>query len=132
MKRVNLKRSENPIVVDLDKIPEVNHVTGNSPLKESKASNDKKSTDGILSNQSPAAKQMRSIIKTKGMKLIIHYWPEVPALAITQIIFIDVIGDRQDFTHWLQRPEKWVDVFGNIEQESDNTPNPLGKSSPRL
>jgi hypothetical protein len=127
VKRVNLKRSENPIEVDLDDIPEINVFTGNSPKKESTTSNDDNSAEGVLANQSPAAKRMRSVIRTKGMKLIVHYWPGVPGSAIAQIIFIDVIDTRQEFTHWLQRPEKWVDVFGNIEQECENTPNPLGK-----
>ena len=127
VKRVNLKRSENVIEVDLDDIPEIKVVTGNSPKKELSTSIDDNSADGILTNQSPAAKRMRSVIRTKGMKLIVHYWPGVPGSAIAQIIFIDIIDTRQDFTHWLQRPEKWVDVFGNIEQECENTPNPLGK-----
>jgi hypothetical protein len=127
VKRSNLKRSEHPITVDLDDIPEVNVVTGNTAMKEASISKDDQSTDGVLTNQSPAAKRMRNVIRTKGMKLIIHYWPGVPGSAVAQIVFIDIIDTRQDFTHWLQRPEKWVDVFGNIEQECENTTNPLGK-----
>jgi hypothetical protein len=127
VKRANLKRSENLIEVDLDDIPEIKDVTANSPKMESTTSSDDISAEGVLANQSPAAKRMRSVIRTKGMKLIVHYWPGVPGSAIAQIIFIDIIDTRQDFTHWLQRPEKWVDVFGNIDQECENTPNPLGK-----
>jgi hypothetical protein len=127
VKRSNLKRSEHPIEVGLDDIPEVNVVTGNTGMKEVSNSNDDPSTDGVLASQSPAAKRMRNVIRTKGMKLIIHYWPGVPDTAVAQIVFIDIIDTRQDFTHWLQRPEKWVDVFGNIEQECENTTNPLGK-----
>ena len=127
VKRSNLKRSEHPITLDLDDIPEVNVVDGNTAMKEATNNNDDQSADGVLASQSPAAKRMRTIIRTKGMKLIIHYWPNVPGSAVAQIVFIDIIDTRQDFTHWLQRPEKWVDVFGNIEQECANTPNPLGK-----
>jgi hypothetical protein len=127
VKRSNLKRSEHPIEIGLDDIPEVHIVTGNTAMKETSNSNDDQSSDSVLANQSPAAKRMRNVIRTKGMKLIIHYWPVVPGSAVAQIVFIDIIDTRQDFTHWLQRPEKWVDVFGNIEQECANTPNPLGK-----
>jgi hypothetical protein len=127
VRRSNLKRSEHPIPVGLDDIPEVNVVTGNTGMKETSNSNDDQSADGVLASQSPAAKRMRNVIRTKGMKLIIHYWPGVPSAAVAQIVFIDIIDTRQDFTHWLQRPEKWVDVFGNIEQECENTTNPLGK-----
>ncbi len=127
VKRSNLKRSEHPITLDLDDIPEVNVVDGNTAMKEATNNNDDQSADGVLASQSPAAKRMRTIIRTKGMKLIIHYWPNVPGSAVAQIVFIDIIDTRQDFTHWLQRPKKWVDVFGNIEQECANTPNPLGK-----
>ncbi len=127
VKRSNLKRSEHPITLDLDDIPEVNVVDGNTAMKEATKNNDDQSADGVLASQSPAAKRMRTIIRTKGMKLIIHYWPNVPGSAVAQIVFIDIIDTRQDFTHWLQRPEKWVDVFGNIKQECANTPNPLGK-----
>ena len=127
LKRSNLKRAENEIAVGFDDIPEVNVITGKTPTKEASSSNDDQSADGVLINQSPAAKRMRSVIRTKGMKLIIHYWPGVPTAAVAQIVFIDIIDTRQDFTHWLQRPEKWVDVFGNIQQECENTTNPLGK-----
>jgi hypothetical protein len=127
VKRSNLKRAERPIVVGLDDIPEVNVVAGQTGMKELSNSKDDQSVDGVLANQSPAAKRMRNVIRTKGMKLIIHYWPGVPESAVAQIVFIDIIDTRQDFTHWLQRPEKWVDVFGNIEQECESTPNPLGK-----
>jgi hypothetical protein len=127
VKRANLKRSENPIALGLEDIPQVNVASANRAIMETSSSNDDQSADGVLASQSPAAKRMRSVIRTKGMKLIIHYWPGVPVSAIAQIVFIDIIDTRQDFTHWLQRPEKWVDVFGNIEQECENTPNPLGK-----
>lgn len=116
VKRANLKRSENPIALGLDEIPQVNEATANKVVMEPSSSTDNQSAEGVLASQSPAAKRMRSVIRTKGMKLIIHYWPGVPDSAIAQIVFIDIIDTRQDFTHWLQRPEKWVDVFGNIEQ----------------
>jgi hypothetical protein len=127
VKRANLKRSENPIAVGLDDIPEVNVVASKTAMTEAISSNDDQSADGVLASQSPAAKRMRSVIRTKGMKMIIHYWPGVPGSAVAQIVFIDIIDTHQDFTHWLQRPKKWVDVFGNIEQECENTTNPLGK-----
>jgi hypothetical protein len=127
VKRTNLKRAESAIAVGLDDIPEVNVATAKTDVTEASSRNEVQSADSVLANQSPAAKRMRSVIRTKGMKLIIHYWPVVPLSAVAQIIFIDIIDTRQDFTHWLQRPEKWVDVFGNIEQECAHTSNPLGK-----
>lgn len=142
--RVNLgaKAVQSPVatkkqgkeIIDLDDydIPDIikNVASHSTPLKSTDSVQNAKasgSPEATLLNISPAAKSFSKYLKTRGMKCLLHYWPNTPGTAVAQVLFMDIIDTRQNFTHWLHRAEKWVEVFGSMGEERASTPNPLPK-----
>jgi hypothetical protein len=71
------------------------------------------------------AKKMKLQLQRKGIKIVVYYFPKTPTTYLLQPILIDVVDEKSDFTHWLHRTKKWVEVFQNFFCEEPDSENPV-------
>ena len=84
----------------------------------------RKSTGSNASEGSPLFKKFKGYIENKGITIKVHWFSLTPDNAKLQPVVIEIIDDRNDFTHWLERGSVWDDIIKTLE-----TDNPASMSN---
>ena len=67
---------------------------------------------------SPIAKKFAAAIRKRGIIIKAHTWTKAPTESLVKPVIIEVIDEKNDFTHWLMRPKHFCEVIEALS-ESD-------------
>jgi hypothetical protein len=73
------------------------------------------------------ARSFRERADQQGMRLDVHYFPSVPATLFAMPILIDFVDQRSNFSHWLFRPGKLLEVVQAAASSPDGAKMDLGR-----